>query len=421
MALYAAFIIVISLQGAVFAQDSGVPDMPYPMVGMCSARIEDKLYFIGGAQGLQGKNIENLRGTSIVQAFDFENMRWDTNVAPLMTPRVFACAVVMNDSIYVMGGVDSLGHVLNSVEVYDPATNTWRYGSPMLMASKGAAATVFDDHIFIFGGGNGMSGPTSQVEVYSSDAGRWKSTYPMVFGRAYHKVIRVKGLMYIVGGVGGSVGPISIIETYVPTVGTTSIALTLKRPRMLFGTVENGDSVFVISGMGGSGGADNHIELLNLATEGGERDSLLMNTVDSARVGFVAAKGNDGKIYLFGGVSPDYKNEQVAVPTVTALGEITDVKQIPNTIPQSFSLGQNYPNPFNPTTNIHFDIPSPGSDVSLEVYNMLGESVKTLVKGYLRGGSYVFTFDGANLPSGAYIYRLETPKGSTYRKMVLIK
>jgi hypothetical protein len=94
------------------------------------------------------------------------------------------------------------------------------------------------------------------------------------------------------------------------------------------------------------------------------------------------------------------------------------VKQI-SSIAQSFSLRQNYPNPFNPATKIRFSIPS-GSFVYLAVYNALGREIKVLVNKDLNAGEYEAEFDGSNLASGIYYYRLQA--GSTASgKMILLK
>ncbi|MCL4510987.1 MAG: T9SS type A sorting domain-containing protein [Bacteroidetes bacterium] len=418
--LFGALMAVILLPNSAFSQNMQPPDMPHPRFGMCSARLGDKLYLIGGAtmrmQGMQGM------GTTTVDAFDFENMSWDESIAPLNTPRAFATAVALDDSIYVMGGVDDQGNVLSSVEVYDPNKNGWHYTSSMQMARKGAAATAFGDYIMVFGGGGSSTGPYREVEAYSLDNGSWTVTIPMVFGRAYHKVFRVRNAIYIFGGNGGSLGLLSFIEKYVPSIGPVQISVALRRPRMLFGIAARGDSVFVVSGAGPQSNPNLPIEMLDFHQDGAERDTELTSTVlDTPRVGFVAAEGEDGKIYLFGGVSPDYKAGQFPISSVGTISVLTAVKETPNTTPTNFKLSQNYPNPFNPTTTIEFNVPLPGAKISLDVYNILGENVKTLVNGYLQGGRHVASFDGRNMPSGTYIYRLQTENGSTYRKMVLIK
>lgn len=89
--------------------------------------------------------------------------------------------------------------------------------------------------------------------------------------------------------------------------------------------------------------------------------------------------------------------------------------------PESFRLYQNYPNPFNPTTNIQFDLVR-DARVTLKVFNVLGQNVATLYDGRpLAAGVQSIAFDGANLASGVYVYRLEVDGVAASRKMVLMK
>lgn len=89
-------------------------------------------------------------------------------------------------------------------------------------------------------------------------------------------------------------------------------------------------------------------------------------------------------------------------------------------IDKSWSLSQNYPNPFNPKTTINFSLAKPGA-VKLTVYNALGEKVKTLVNGELSEGNHNVQFDGNNLASGIYFYKLETTEFTSTMKMILLK
>jgi hypothetical protein len=89
-------------------------------------------------------------------------------------------------------------------------------------------------------------------------------------------------------------------------------------------------------------------------------------------------------------------------------------------LPSSFRLAQNYPNPFNPTTNISFDL-TRNDQVSLKVYNIVGQEVATLVSGTLVAGSYNVPFNASDLASGVYFYKLSTPTQTLTRKMVLLK
>jgi photosystem II stability/assembly factor-like uncharacterized protein len=85
-----------------------------------------------------------------------------------------------------------------------------------------------------------------------------------------------------------------------------------------------------------------------------------------------------------------------------------------------FYLLQNYPNPFNPNTKISWQS-AIGSWLTLKVYDILGNVVAILVDEYKPAGRYEVTFSGSNLPSGVYIYRLETSKYAASKKLILIK
>jgi photosystem II stability/assembly factor-like uncharacterized protein len=96
---------------------------------------------------------------------------------------------------------------------------------------------------------------------------------------------------------------------------------------------------------------------------------------------------------------------------------------ISSEIPNKFSLHQNYPNPFNPVTKIKFEVPAEnGRDHStLIIYDALGREVTTLVNEKLNVGVYSVDWNGANYPSGVYLYRLASGSYTETKKMVLIK
>lgn len=89
-------------------------------------------------------------------------------------------------------------------------------------------------------------------------------------------------------------------------------------------------------------------------------------------------------------------------------------------LPSEFSLSQNYPNPFNPTTVIEFALPAAGH-VELQIFNILGQSVKTLVDGSLGAGIHRVEFDASEQPSGIYFYRLTHDEATETKKMILVK
>ncbi|HPC36781.1 MAG TPA: T9SS type A sorting domain-containing protein [Candidatus Marinimicrobia bacterium] len=88
--------------------------------------------------------------------------------------------------------------------------------------------------------------------------------------------------------------------------------------------------------------------------------------------------------------------------------------------PNRFQLQPNYPNPFNAVTTIGFQIPVAG-EVTLKAYDLLGREVATIFAGDKPAGQYRFTFDASNLPSGIYLYRLESGNFQQTRKMIILK
>lgn len=104
---------------------------------------------------------------------------------------------------------------------------------------------------------------------------------------------------------------------------------------------------------------------------------------------------------------------------------LTDVKTVSSTVPEQFKLSQNYPNPFNPETSIDFSVVKEGV-VKIEIYNILGQKVRTLVNTNMKAGSYNISFNGRNdfgkqLASGTYLYSLESDNFRMTKKMILMK
>jgi len=154
------------------------------------------------------------------------------------------------------------------------------------------------------------------------------------------------------------------------------------------------------------------------------------NGNDFVTIGFVNGKGTSTEVqnysYIDKTTSPNtnyaYRLKQIDFNGSYHFSEVVDLGE---SNPANFELAQNYPNPFNPTTTINIGLPVK-SDISLDVYNIVGEKVLTLYNGSLEAGNYNYTVDASNLSSGIYIYVLnsvnENGKNSTLsKKMTLLK
>jgi hypothetical protein len=99
---------------------------------------------------------------------------------------------------------------------------------------------------------------------------------------------------------------------------------------------------------------------------------------------------------------------------------ITSVEPPTSESPREFLLSQNYPNPFNPSTTIRFELPK-ASQVTLTVYDVLGREVSVLVNERRDAGDYEVKFDGSNLASGVYFYRLQAGSYVNAKKLLLLR
>lgn len=95
-------------------------------------------------------------------------------------------------------------------------------------------------------------------------------------------------------------------------------------------------------------------------------------------------------------------------------------------LPKVYDIAQNAPNPFNPTTRIRYQVPRPGGDVRIEIYNVRGQVVKTLVRGAKAPGYYTVFWHGRDnrgepVATGVYFLRMMADQYVQTRKLVLLK
>lgn len=141
-------------------------------------------------------------------------------------------------------------------------------------------------------------------------------------------------------------------------------------------------------------------------------------------IGFVQGSGNSNspKEYSFtdtptGGQQFQYRLKQIDFDGKFEYSETIEAKL---ETPANFALLQNFPNPFNPSTIIRFELPKE-SNVTLKVFNILGEEVATLVNKVMTPGRQEVTFDGSKLASGMYIYRIQAGNFVEVKKLLLLK
>lgn len=147
--------------------------------------------------------------------------------------------------------------------------------------------------------------------------------------------------------------------------------------------------------------------------EAGEADTVVL-TFDAS--GLKGGENLAGSIIL---TSNDPFNGEISIP-VSLFIEIINSADPDAELPVVYALDQNYPNPFNPSTTISFALPSAGR-VRLEIFNLIGQRLATLVEGNLPAGRHSAEWTPSSTPSGVYLYRLESAGGTFTRKMILIQ
>jgi len=124
-------------------------------------------------------------------------------------------------------------------------------------------------------------------------------------------------------------------------------------------------------------------------------------------------------------------NDTIHIPEIDYLGfapdigafefdPATNILNDKDIIPSTIKLFQNYPNPFNSTTTIEYYLPH-ANNVKIELYNILGQKLKTVVNNYMFSGFHKFQFNVVDLPSGFYLYKIITGNFQQTKKMLLLK
>jgi len=189
---------------------------PTARIGCAAVALDGKIYAIGGEVSSKVVNT--------IDVYDPITDSW-SSVAPMSTARTGLGAVASNGRIYAMGGTSSLGisHApLSSVEIYDPATDSWSTAPPMATSRMYFAATGLNGKVYATGGMT-PDGVGNKVEAYDPSTNSWSAEAPMLIARFAHAAAALNGLIYAIQGQDSSQNLISV-EQYLPS---TSLSTTL--------------------------------------------------------------------------------------------------------------------------------------------------------------------------------------------------
>jgi N-acetylneuraminic acid mutarotase len=282
---------------------STVAPMPTARAGLAAATGPDgRIYAIGGCAYDHGA----CRSLKTVEAYDPATNTWST-VASLPTPRDSLAAVTGPDGrIYATGGCRDCGVTnqppTNTVEVYDPAMNTWSRVASLSTARFGlTAATGSDGRIYAIGGYDDFEGVFNTVEVATPPLPSypWSTVAPMPTARiALAAATGPDGRIYAIGGFNGVA--LNTVEAYRPRTNTWSTVASMPTARIALAAATGPDGRIYAIGGWNQPGADNSLSTVEAYTPATNSWSTVA-PMPTARDGLAAATGPDGRIYAIGG------------------------------------------------------------------------------------------------------------------------
>ena len=387
-------------------------DMSVERCAMPVVVLNDTIYVIGGSVTA---NIS----TAVVETYDAATDSW-TPKPNLPQKLCGETAGSVNDKIYVIGGSTSIsgtGYAVDSVYEYNPVSNSWTSKSNIPTALMAAAADVVDGKIYVIGGAPfGMNSAYKSVYEYNPATDTWTKKKDMPTARCLASATAVDGKIYVFGGMANLYGTgLSTVEVYDPSADTWAVKGPMPIPRTTHASSTVNGNIYIFTGGIRVGTIYDDVLEYNPILDTWETRT----SIPTPRVA-PAACSIGGKIYIIGGMN--ISNTRLStVEEYTPALDITSVGESNNvSLPVEYSLYQNYPNPFNPATTISYSVPST-SHVRLAVYDIMGQEVAVLINEVQKAGIYNAGFSGANLASGVYFYRLSTENSTQIKKMLLAK
>lgn len=226
-------------------------NMPTSRYNVVPVFIGGKMYVVGG------RTYSPATYFATLEIYDPATDTWATGT-PMSTPRTDACGAVVNGKIYVIAGANTSG-ALSSVESYDPATDTWSACSPIPVAMDSACAVTVDGKIYVIGGRVSGTVPyLDTVYCYDPATDTWTlKSGKMPTGRFHAGATELFGSIVVAGGTQDNNGTantsLKTVEIYDPKTDSWVSDNDMLKPRDRFGLVTVGMNAYACSGWIGSG------------------------------------------------------------------------------------------------------------------------------------------------------------------------
>ena len=388
-----------------------------PRAGMAVAVLEEQIFVLGGQD-----QFGNVLDTAL--RYDTQTRQW--HFLPNMRQgRVFAAAVTFDGKIFVMGGLDANENVLDAVEFYDPALNQWQSFDNLDQERQGLVAVLRGENLLVAGGSNRGDQILESIEFY--DGNNWAEFFGMTDDgstsqlgepRAAFAAVTVEQDVFFLGGF--NLGPTDRVERLGADDRFEALA-PLPSARGSLAAAALNDTIYVMGGRDSNDRVLDDVQRFDLTSGEWVAMPRLLERRESC-----AAAAVNGVLYVIGGRDDTGR----VLDTVEALGEesLATADEASEAVPFDFRLEPNYPNPFRSTTTISFSVTEQGlaHPVRLSVYDLQGRRVAVLVDGRLAPGRHTVTWDGTRrggqpLGSGVYVFRLQQGALEARRLMTIIR
>lgn len=187
--------------------------------------------------------------------------------AVMPTPTVQSSSAVLSGNIYVMGGANASGTVINNLQIYNPGTNMWSTGTPLPAVNQHSSAAVVNNVLYVFGGDDGVDAPTNAVWAYSPTTKAWTSMAPMLTARNGTLAVVEKNIVYVIGGnLGNGANFVATVESYNPATNKWTAETPMDGPKDYGAGGLLGTTIVVADGATASGQITGDTEGYNATT-----------------------------------------------------------------------------------------------------------------------------------------------------------
>jgi hypothetical protein len=398
-----------------------IPQKPVGTLwGHASCVLNDTLYLAGGTVNA------SVTASDTVLRYAINSGNWSFG-RPLPAAKDLGSLVKCGDALYYLGGGTATTGTTPTFK-YTPAAG-WTTVAPIPTATVGATAHCWGDSV-IFVVSGGWTTYTTTVQFYRPASDTWGTSTALPSGagrRSYAGGISGNKII-VAGGYSGSFRKDVVIGTIGANATTITWAAGPNVPMRGTGTSRPGgfainQKFYFVTGETSPGPTQqDSIYVYDFGTSAwtsqiftGRGANSLSNYYNI--IAATVLQNNNVRVYIPGGSLSGATTKMFVLADQCAVtGDPNNNSQIPN----EYKLEQNYPNPFNPVTKINYEIPKQGF-VTLKVYDIMGREVQTLVNETKQAGTYSIDFNGMQLTSGVYFYKLETAGFSDMKKMMLIK